>query len=182
MKKLSMEELNRLTVDEFREAPKTPLTIALDNVRSMHNVGSAFRTADAFRIEKIILGGITGRPPHREINKTALGATETVSWTHEERLAPALERLKSAGYVVVSFEQTTKSLPLQEFSVEINKKYCFVFGNEVFGVNDEVLNLSDYCVEIPQFGSKHSLNVSVAIGIAVWDYFQKSLVKQNDPN
>lgn len=175
-----MEELNRLTVDEFKEAAKIPVVIALDNVRSMHNVGSAFRTADAFRIEKILLGGITGQPPHREINKTALGATESVEWTHVEHLATALEQLKSKGYIVISFEQTTRSFPLQEFKMDTDKKYCFVFGNEVFGVNDEILNLSNHCIEIPQYGSKHSLNVSVSIGIAIWDYFQKTLILEND--
>lgn len=173
-----MEELNRLTVEEFKEAQKIPVVIALDNIRSMHNVGSAFRTADAFRIEKIILGGITGRPPHREINKTALGATDTVDWQHTEDLAATLAQLKSEGLIIVSFEQTTKSLPLHEFKAHPGGKYCFVFGNEVFGVDEKILQISDYCIEIPQFGSKHSLNVSVAIGIAIWDYFQKYLTNR----
>jgi 23S rRNA (guanosine2251-2'-O)-methyltransferase len=177
MKKLSMDELNRLTVEEFKESEKIPLILALDNVRSMHNVGSAFRTADAFRIEKIILGGITGRPPHREINKTALGATETVDWEFVQDLAPAIAILKKNGCVVAAFEQTNKSGPLHQFTPEKDKKYCYVFGNEVFGIDEKVLAHADLCLEIPQFGSKHSLNVAVSIGIAVWDFCSKTLLQ-----
>ena len=168
-----MEELNRLSVEEFKEAPKIPVCIALDNIRSMHNVGSAFRTGDAFRIEKIILGGITAQPPHREINKTALGATASVEWEYSKDLTGVLRRLKTENYKIVSVEQATQSVHLQHFAPLAQEKYCFVFGNEVFGVSEEILQLADACLEIPQFGAKHSLNISVSVGIIIWDYYQK---------
>lgn len=173
-----MEELNRLSVEDYKQAKKVPVVFALDNVRSMHNVGSAFRTADAFRIEKVILGGITGSPPHREINKTALGATESVDWEHAPDLSKSIKLLKNSGYIIVSFEQADKSVPLHQFSPDPNTRYCFVFGNEVFGIDDSILTLSDLALEIPQFGSKHSLNVSVSIGISVWDYYLKTVLTQ----
>jgi 23S rRNA (guanosine2251-2'-O)-methyltransferase len=177
MRKLTMDELNRLSMEEYKKAHKAPVIFALDNVRSMHNVGSAFRTADAFRIEKIILGGITGCPPHREINKTALGATESVAWEHAPDLVQTINTLRGEGYTIASFEQTDKSMPLHQFAPDKNGKYCFVFGNEVFGIEDTVLAQSDVCLEIPQFGAKHSLNVSVSIGIAVWDYYVKTILR-----
>ncbi len=175
MRKLTMEELNRLNVEDYKVSSKTPLIFALDNVRSMHNVGSAFRTADAFRIEKILLGGITGCPPHREINKTALGATETVDWEHSPNLTDAIKILREQGYNIVSFEQTDQSIPLHQFMPNVQEKYCFIFGNEAFGIEDAVLEHTDICIEIPQFGTKHSLNVAVSMGIAIWDFYSKTI-------
>jgi len=173
MKKLKLEELGRITVDEFKEAEKIPLCILLDNVRSLHNVGSAFRTADAFRIDKIYLTGITGTPPHREIHKTALGSTESVAWTYFEKPEVAVKQLKTEGYEIVVIEQTTESIPLQKFGPEAKKKYCLVFGNEVHGVSEPVMELGDVAIEIPQSGTKHSLNISVCLGIVVWEVFCK---------
>lgn len=173
MKKLKLEELGRISVDQFKEAAKIPVCILLDNVRSLHNVGSAFRTADSFRIEKIYLTGITGTPPHREIQKTALGATESVSWEYAEKTQDVIQKLKSDGYVIVLIEQTTESTLLNDFLVDKNKKYCLVFGNEVNGVSDEAIVLGDVALEIPQGGTKHSLNISVCVGIVAWEFFQK---------
>ncbi|MDD1442051.1 RNA methyltransferase [Dolichospermum sp. ST_sed3] len=173
MKKLSLEELGRISIDQFKEAEKIPVTLLLDNIRSLHNVGSAFRTADAFRIEKIYLTGITGTPPHREIQKTALGATESVAWEYSESTANVIQRLEADGYVIVIIEQTTSSLPLQTFFAEKEKKYCLVFGNEVHGVSEEAIELGDLALEIPQTGTKHSLNISVCLGIVVWELFRK---------
>lgn len=169
MKKLKLEELGRISVDEFKEALKIPVTLLLDNVRSLHNVGSAFRTADAFSIEKIILTGITGTPPHREIQKTALGATESVVWEYATHTKEAIQKLRETGYSIVLIEQTTQSIALNSFSVDQNKKYCLVFGNEVHGVSDEAIELGDVALEIPQSGTKHSLNISVCVGIVVWE-------------
>jgi tRNA G18 (ribose-2'-O)-methylase SpoU len=168
MKKLSMSELGRLDVPAFKSAEKIPVVIVLDNVRSLHNVGSAFRTADAFRVEKIFLTGITGTPPHREIEKTALGATESVSWEYAERPEEAVKRLKDSGYHVIVVEQTTDSTSLREFSMA-GKKLCLVFGNEIHGVSDPVIALADQALEIPQSGTKHSLNISVCVGIVIWE-------------
>ena len=173
MQKLKLQELGRISVDEFKEAGKIPVCIVLDNVRSLHNVGSAFRTADAFRVEKIYLTGITGQPPHREIQKTALGATESVEWQYVEHTRHALQELKAKGYSIVIIEQTTKSKPLHQFQPTKEGKYCLVFGNEVDGVSEEALELADVALEIPQLGTKHSLNVSVCIGIVVWEIFRK---------
>ncbi|ERM82883.1 RNA methyltransferase [Rhodonellum psychrophilum GCM71 = DSM 17998] len=173
MKKLSMEELNRLSVEEFKKIEKSPLVIVLDNVRSLNNVGSVFRTADAFLIEKIYLCGITGTPPNREIQKTALGATESMEWTYAPTTLEALETLKSSGYTLCAFEQVEHSLSLDEFKPEKGEKYALVFGNEVFGVEDEVIQACDHIIEIPQLGTKHSLNISVSLGIAVWDFVSK---------
>ncbi len=173
MKKLSLEELGRISIDQFKEAEKIPVTLLLDNIRSLHNVGSAFRTADAFRVEKIYLTGITGTPPHREIQKTALGATESVAWEYSESTGKAIQKLKADGYVIVIIEQTTASLPLQTFFAEKEKKYCLVFGNEVHGVSEEAIDLGDLALEIPQVGTKHSLNISVCLGIVVWELFRK---------
>ena len=168
-----MEELNRLELEEFKRAEKNPVIILLDNVRSLHNVGSAFRTADAFKVEKILLCGITGTPPNREIHKTALGATESVSWEYHKNSAEAASALKKSGWKIIVLEQTSGSIHLQKFMHEKNEKYCFIFGNEVAGVEDEIIQLADTVVEIPQFGTKHSLNISVSIGIVLWDYFIK---------
>jgi 23S rRNA (guanosine2251-2'-O)-methyltransferase len=173
MQKLKLQELGRISIDEFKEAGKIPICIVLDNVRSLHNVGSAFRTADAFRVEKIYLTGITGQPPHREIQKTALGATESVEWKYAEHTRDALQELKTNGYSIVIIEQTTKSKPLQEFVPKAEGKYCLVFGNEVDGVSEDALAQADMALEIPQLGTKHSLNVSVCVGIVVWEIFRK---------
>lgn len=173
MQKLKLQELGRLSVDEFREAGKIPVCIVLDNVRSLHNVGSAFRTADAFRVEKIYLTGITGQPPHREIQKTALGATESVEWKYVEHTQNVLTELKANGYTIGIIEQTTKSKQLHEFVPKEDEKYALVFGNEVDGVSEEALAEADLAIEIPQLGTKHSLNVSVCLGIVVWEIFKK---------
>lgn len=173
MKKLKLDDLGRISVEEFKEAEKIPICILLDNVRSLHNVGSAFRTADAFRIEKIYLTGITGTPPHREIQKTALGATESVAWEYVKNPTEAIQKLKAQGYTIVIIEQTTESKPLQLFTPETNLNYCLVFGNEVDGVSEEVINHADIAIEIPQTGTKHSLNISVCLGIVTWEFFRK---------
>ncbi|MBT9393279.1 RNA methyltransferase [Hymenobacter sp. NST-14] len=179
MRKLSMEELNRLTVADFKNTRKFPLTLVLDNVRSLHNVGAAFRTCDAFAVEKIWLCGITGRPPQREITKTALGSTESVAWEYAATTVEALRQLKAAGYVLVAVEQTTGSVPLPAFEVEPGRPYALIMGNEVFGVDDEVLALCDAAVEIPQFGTKHSLNVSVAAGVVLWEFISRIAAAEN---
>lgn len=173
MKKLKLEELGRISIDQFKGSEKLPVCLVLDNVRSLHNVGSAFRTADAFRIEKIYLTGITGVPPHREIEKTALGATQSVDWKYSENTETILQELKENGYSIVIIEQTTASKPLHQFVPEPGKKYCLVFGNEVHGVSEEAVNLGDIALEVPQFGTKHSLNISVCLGIITWEFFKK---------
>ncbi|WP_111609681.1 RNA methyltransferase [Algoriphagus yeomjeoni] len=173
MKKLSMEELERVSVEEFKEMDKSPIVLVLDNVRSLNNVGSSFRTGDAFGIEKIYLCGITGTPPHRDIQKTALGATESVEWEYCLNTMQAMEKLKAEGYQICALEQVDRSVMLNEFRPEKGKKYALVFGNEVFGVEEEVLNACDAVLEIPQLGTKHSLNISVSLGIAVWDLMVK---------
>jgi tRNA G18 (ribose-2'-O)-methylase SpoU len=164
-----MEELGRLSVDAFRKTDKMPVTVVLDNVRSMHNVGSIFRTSDAFLIEKIILCGYTPRPPHRDINKTALGATETVTWEYVEVTTSAIQELKRRGYWIAAIEQASESIMLPEIKLPENRPVCVVFGNEVDGVDDDVLALCDAAIEIPQMGMKHSLNVSVAAGIVLYE-------------
>jgi tRNA G18 (ribose-2'-O)-methylase SpoU len=173
MRKLLNDELNRLSVDEVKKSVKNPVVIVLDNVRSMNNVGSAFRTADAFLCEKIVLCGITAQPPHREIHRAALGATETVGWEYEENTLAALSRLKADGYTVVSVEQADESISLEKYAPQSGGKIAFVFGNEIYGVDEEVVRQSDAVVEIPQFGAKHSLNISVSIGIVLWDVMSK---------
>ena len=173
MKKLSMEELERLSVQEFKETQKSPLILVLDNVRSLNNVGSAFRTGDAFRVEKIYLCGITGTPPHRDIQKTALGSTESVEWEYYSSTLEALTRLKAEGVRCCALEQVENSTPLQQFQPQKGDKYALIFGNEVFGVEEEVLKACDKVLEIPQLGTKHSLNISVTLGIAVWDLMVK---------
>lgn len=173
MKKLKLEELGRISVDQFKESDKLPACIVLDNVRSLHNVGSAFRTADAFRFEKIYLTGITGTPPHREIEKSALGATRSVDWEYAESTGSLVQELKKNGYNIVIIEQTTESQPLHRFTPETGQKYCLIFGNEVHGVSEEAIEFGDLALEIPQHGTKHSLNISVCLGIVTWEFFRK---------
>lgn len=172
MKKLKLEALGRISVEKFKESEKLPVSIVLDNLRSLHNVGSAFRTADAFRLEKLYLTGISGTPPQREIEKSALGATKSVEWEYAETTAAVLQNLKNEGYTIIIIEQTTESKPLHEFNPERNRKYCLLFGNEVDGVSEEVLPYADIALEIPQHGTKHSLNVSVCLGIVTWQFFK----------
>ena len=172
MQKLPMDQLNRVDVDSFKSQEKTPIVIVLDNVRSMHNVGAAFRTADAFLVEKIILCGITPKPPHREIHKAALGATESVDWQFYENVKEAVIDLKTLGYEVVGIEQTTNSVMITDFNIDRTKKYALILGNEVEGISDEILTDLDECLEIPQLGTKHSLNVSVCGGIVMWEFFK----------
>ncbi len=173
MRKLSMDELNRLSVEEFKNTTKKPFVFVLDDVRSLNNVGSVFRTADAFGAEKIILGGITGTPPHRDISKTALGSDESVEWEHVEILADKMLQLREAGFEIVAIEQAEGSVSLLDFKPKADKKYAFILGNEVFGVNQSIIDSCDICLEIPQFGTKHSLNVSVTAGIIAWDFLSK---------
>lgn len=174
-RKLKLAELNRLSNEEFKGVEKAPLRIILDNIRSMNNVGSVFRTSDAFKIEQIALCGVTATPPHRDIQKTALGATETVNWEYFENTLDAVEFCKNDGYTILSIEQAENSIMLNDFSPEPGKKLAIVVGNEVTGVQQEVIDQSDYCIEIPQFGTKHSLNVSVCTGVVVWDLFNKTI-------
>ncbi len=178
MKKLKNEELNRLTVEEYKVLQKTPIIIVLDDVRSLNNVGSAFRTSDAFALEKIYLCGITGIPPHREINKTALGATETVDWEYNEDVIELTNSLKRSGYKIIAVEQADESCFLDNFMPD-NSKMALIFGNEVTGVKDGIIELADEVVEIRQYGTKHSLNISVSIGIVVWDILAKRKIKKD---
>ena len=177
MRKLKNKELGRLDVEGFRNAPKIPVILVLDDVRSAYNVGSVFRTADAFRVEKIFLCGITGAPPNREILKTALGATESVSWEYVSDIREVITGLKGLGYSVFAFEQVENSIKLHDFIPEGNRKYALVFGHEVFGVKQDILNMCDGCLEIPQFGTKHSFNITVSAGIALWDISNKLHLK-----
>ncbi len=173
MRKLKNSELNRIDVDGFKNVEKIPLIVILDNIRSLNNVGSVFRTSDAFVIEKIYLCGITAQPPHKEIHKTALGATESVDWEYVEDTFELVEKLKKENVKIASIEQADNSTKLQDFAIEQNQKYAVVFGNEVKGVQQKVVSTSDYCIEIPQFGTKHSLNISVSVGVVLWDIFKK---------
>ncbi|MDR0892310.1 MAG: RNA methyltransferase [Mediterranea sp.] len=173
MRKLKITELNRISAEEFKEAEKLPLVVVLDDVRSLHNIGSVFRTADAFRIECIYLCGITAVPPHPEMHKTALGAEFTVSWKYVDNAVNAVDNLREEGYVVYSVEQAEGSVMLDHFEPDRTKKYAIVMGNEVKGVQQVVIDHSDGCIEIPQYGTKHSLNVSVTAGIVMWDLFRK---------
>lgn len=170
MRKLKITELNRMSVEEFKESDKLPLTVVLDDIRSLHNVGSVFRSSDAFRVEAIYLCGITAVPPQPEIHKTALGAEGTVDWRYFKDTLDAVKELKEKGYIVYSIEQVEGSTLLNELTLETGKKYAIIMGNEVKGVKQEVVNASDGCIEIPQFGTKHSLNVSVTFGIVVWEF------------
>ena len=173
MQKLTSDELNRVGLEEFKAQDKLPVVVILDNVRSMHNVGSAFRTGDGFAIEKMILCGITARPPHREIEKTALGATQSVEWVHYEDTLDAIKELIENGYEIIAIEQASESIMLNTFKPEQTKKYALIFGNEVNGVSDEVMATIDKCIEIPQFGTKHSFNIVISAGIVLWDFYAK---------
>lgn len=171
-KKLKLEELGRIDVEAYKNAQKIPLVIVLDNVRSMHNVGAVFRTADAFSVDKILLCGITPRPPHREIHKSALGATESVAWQYYESVKEAVLDLKTLKYEVLGIEQTTDSVLISDYKIDASKKYALVLGNEVEGISDEILSVCDGFLELPQFGTKHSLNVSVCGGIVIFEFFK----------
>ena len=173
MRKLENSELDRKSIEDFKKSEKTPLILVLDDIRSLHNIGSVFRTADAFLIEKIILCGITATPPNKEIHKTALGATETVTWEHHENVLEVIENLKKENILTLAIEQVESAIFLQDFKVKQNQKYALVFGNEVYGVAQEAVAICDGCIEIPQLGTKHSLNIAVSAGIVVWDLFQK---------
>ena len=173
MRKLKNSELGRLNVEEYKSTTKIPLIVILDNIRSLNNIGSVFRTSDAFLIEKIYLCGITAKPPHKEIHKTALGATESVTWEYKENVMDLVGSLKGKGVKIISIEQADNSIKLQDFHIDKNVKHAIIFGNEVKGVQQEVVSISDICVEIPQFGTKHSLNISVSFGVVLWDFFKK---------
>ncbi|WP_458627775.1 RNA methyltransferase [Winogradskyella sp. PC D3.3] len=173
MRKLKNEELDRLDISEFKNAKKTPIIIILDNIRSLNNIGSVFRTSDAFLIEKIYLCGITAQPPHNDIRKTALGSTETVDWVYAEHTIDVIEKLKAETINICSIEQAKNATMLNDFKPQPNEKYAFVFGNEVKGVDQNVVNASDLVIEIPQYGTKHSLNISVSCGVVIWDVFSK---------
>lgn len=176
VRKLEMEEMNRLTVEEFRQASKFPFVVVLENIRSLNNVGSFFRTADAFRAEALYLGGFTQSPPHREITRSALGAELAVHWEKAIDTPALIRQLRAEGYVIAAVEQAVGSVPLHHFNPEKGQRYAFVFGNEVEGVSEEVLGLSDVCLEIPQFGTKHSFNVAVSAGIVLWKFVEKNLI------
>lgn len=176
MQKLKNEELNRLSSEQFKLAAKTPIVLVLDNIRSLHNVGSAFRTSDAFLLEKIYLCGVTGVPPNKEIEKTALGATATVEWEYVKDTLDAINELKEKSYKIYSVEQAENSIKLNELNHQNDNKIALVFGNEVYGVDQKVIDLSDAVIEIPQIGTKHSLNVSVSIGVVLWE-FMKGRIK-----
>jgi tRNA G18 (ribose-2'-O)-methylase SpoU len=178
MRKLAMDELNRLSPEQFENQQKIPLVLVLDNVRSALNVGSAFRTADAFALEKIYLCGITATPPHREILKTALGASETVQWEYFEKPKEALEKLRAEKFTLIAVEQADDSTGLHNFIPDSNERYALIFGNEVTGVSEQIMNTIDLALEVPQFGTKHSLNIAVCIGIVVWDIFSKVKLKK----
>jgi len=175
MRKLSMDELNRKSVDEFKRSKKIPVIVVMDNIRSMHNIGSVFRTADAFLLEAIYLCGYTAQPPHRDINKTALGATETVVWKHFTTTVDAVKELQTNGYKVYAIEQVENSISLEKFNIRADEKTAVVFGNEVEGVQQEVIAMCEGCIEIPQLGMKHSLNISVAAGIVLWEIVRNKI-------
>lgn len=173
MRKLANSELDRLNIEEFKEADKSPLIIVLDNIRSLNNIGAVFRTSDAFLVQKVYLCGITATPPNKDIRKTALGATESVSWEYRKDTLALLEELRAKGVTVLSIEQAEDATMLNDFKVRSNETYAFVFGNEVKGVSQEVVSASDGVIEIPQFGTKHSLNISVSAGVVIWDFWAK---------
>ncbi|WP_158995778.1 RNA methyltransferase [Mucilaginibacter sp. L196] len=172
-RKLKLDELNRASIDEFKAQDKLPVAVVLDNVRSMNNIGSIFRTSDGFAVEQICLCGITAQPPHRDIEKTALGATQSIAWTYYETPVAAIEQLRKDGYKIIAIEQAENSLMLNTFIPQKTEKYALIFGNEVNGVSDEAMELIDACIEIPQFGTKHSFNIVVSAGIVLWDFFVK---------
>jgi 23S rRNA (guanosine2251-2'-O)-methyltransferase len=173
MRKLLNEELDRLNVEEFKNSEKIPVVVVLDNVRSMNNIGSVFRTSDAFRLERILLCGITAVPPNKEIHKTALGATESVEWTYFDDTKDAIAELHDSNFHVCAIEQTEESIMLEDLEILPETKYALVFGHEVRGVDQEIVNLCDCAIEIPQFGTKHSLNISVSVGIVIWDFYRR---------
>ena len=173
MEKLKLDQLNRVSVEEFKTQEKLQVVVVLDNVRSMHNIGSIFRTSDGFSIESIALCGITAQPPHREIEKTALGATQSVDWNYFETTLDAVRSLRNDGYEILAIEQASNSTMLHTFSPALDKKYALILGNEVNGVDEEVMKEIDKCIEIPQFGTKHSFNITIAAGIVLWDFFAK---------
>ncbi|MEZ7838582.1 MAG: RNA methyltransferase [Flavobacteriales bacterium] len=172
MRKLKNSELNRLSVDEFKETQKLPIIVVLDNIRSLNNIGSVFRTSDAFLLEKIYLCGITAQPPHRDIHKTALGATESVDWEHMDNTVDCVTQLQAEGYYCLAIEQAKNSVMLNEFDASKHPKIAVFFGNEVKGVQQEVIDQCDNCIEIPQLGTKHSLNISVSAGVVLWELFR----------
>lgn len=176
MRKLRNSELNRLSTEDFKASKKTSIIVILDDIRSRHNVGSVFRTSDAFRIKEVVLGGITPKPPLAEIEKTALGATESINWRHEQSLVDYIKGLKRKGYRVIGFEQTDQSVSLANNEIK-EHKVALIFGNEVKGISDNVLHYCDAIVEIPQFGTKHSLNISVSVGIAIWEFAKRAIKK-----
>ena len=173
MRKLKNNELGRKTIEEYKQSSKIPLTIVLDNIRSMNNIGSVFRTSDAFSVDKIFLCGISAQPPHNDIRKTALGATESVDWEYFVTTEDAVNQLKSEQYIIISIEQAENSILLQDFEIDSERKYALIFGNEVKGVQQNIVDMSDYCIEIPQEGTKHSLNISVSAGVVLWDLYKK---------
>lgn len=173
MRKRLNEELGRKSLSEFKSSEKSPIIIVLDNVRSHNNIGSIFRTADSFLVEKIILCGITATPPHRDIHKTALGATESVAWEYQNSAFDAVRELKKQDYLIVSIEQVEGSISLNNFDIEKRKKYVLVFGHEINGVSQDVIDISDFCIEIPQFGTKHSFNIAVSAGIVLWEMYRE---------
>ena len=173
MRKLLNEELGRMDADSFKKAKKVPVVVVLDNVRSMNNIGSVFRTSDAFRVESIALCGLTATPPNKEIHKTALGATESVEWRYFERTIDALDEYRKNGYLICSVEQAEGSIMLESFPISTMERYVLIFGNEIRGVDYSVVESSDHCLEIPQYGTKHSLNISVSAGIVLWEFFRK---------
>ena len=173
MRKLENSELERKSIEDFKTSEKTPLIIVMDDIRSLHNIGSVFRTADAFLVEKIYLCGITATPPHKEIQKTALGATETVAWEHNKSVIDVIKNLQAENVTVLAIEQVEQAYLLDEFELDVTKKYALVFGNEVYGVSQEAVALCDGCIEIPQLGTKHSLNIAVSAGIVIWDLFKQ---------
>lgn len=173
MRKLKNSELNRKNINQFKEAKKTPLIVVLDNIRSLNNIGSVFRTSDAFLVEKIYLCGITATPPHKDIHKTALGATDSVDWEYSADTISVVEKLKKENVEILSIEQAENATMLDDFEVETIKKYAIIFGNEVKGVDQEIVSVSDDVIEIPQHGTKHSLNISVSAGVVIWEMFKK---------
>jgi len=173
MRKLKLDELDRLSVEEFKASSKTPIIVVLDNIRSAHNVGAFFRTCDALAVRQLVLTGITAKPPHKEIHKSAIGATESVDWIYEKEISTYLETLKTSGIKIIGIEQTDSSISLLDFKLETKDPIAIVFGNEVEGICNSVLTLLDQCIEIPQFGTKHSFNVSVCGGIVLWEAFKQ---------
>lgn len=172
-RKLKVEELNRIDIETFKKASKIEVTVVLDNIRSLNNIGAVFRTSDAFRVENILLCGITAKPPHVDIHKTALGAEDSVEWRYFDETLDAVNELKTEGYTVYSIEQTENSTSLSDLSLDMDKKYAIVLGHEVHGVQQAVIDASDGCIEIPQYGTKHSLNIAVATGIVVWEFYSQ---------